>query len=157
MAENQSNEANAQQQNQQQEPDYKALYEQLKADARKWEDRAKANKQKADKYDEMAAGSSSVEERIAALEAENKAMKDAKAHAELVAKVAAATALPEALVATLSGSDEETLTTQAQAISALKPKGAPSAPEAGKFPRDSNADEDAEMKKFVRDLFGESR
>ena len=157
MAENQSNEANAQQQSQQQEPDYKALYEQLKADARKWEDRAKANKQKADKYDEMSAGNTSVEERIAALEAENKAMKDAAAHAQLVAKVASATALPEALVATLSGSDEETLTAQAQAISALKPKGAPSAPEAGKFPRDTNADEDAEMKQFVRDLFGESK
>lgn len=118
-----------------QEPDYKALYEQLKAESRKWEDRSKANKAKADKLDELMAGNESIEERIAALEAENKAMRDAEARHALVAKVAASTGLSESIVATLSGADEEALTAQAQAIADLRPKGAPSAPEAGRFPR----------------------
>lgn len=118
-----------------QEPDYKALYEQLKAESRKWEDRSKQNKAKADKLDELMAGSDSIEERIAALEAENKAMRDAEARRALVAKVAASTGLSESIVATLSGADEEALTAQAQAIADLRPKGAPSAPEAGRFPR----------------------
>lgn len=119
-----------------QEPDYKALYEASVKESRKWEERAKANKGKADKWDELSAGSDSIEERIAALESENKAMKDAKSRQELVAKVAAATGLPESLVATLNGEDEEALTAQAKAIADLKPKGAPQAPEAGKFPRE---------------------
>lgn len=120
-----------------QEPDYKAMYEQLKAESRKWEDRSKQNKAKADKLDELMAGNGSVEDRIAALEAENKAMKDAEARRALVAKVAAATGLTEAIVATLNGSDEEALMAQAQSVAELKPKGAPSAPEAGAFPRDA--------------------
>lgn len=138
-----------------QEPDYKAMYEQLKAESRKWEDRSKQNKAKADKLDELMAGNGSVEGRIAALEAENKAMKDAKARHELVAKVAAATGLSESIVAALNGEDEESLTAQAKAVAELKPKGAPNAPEAGKFPREKQAEgEDAEKRKFVRQLFG---
>lgn len=138
-----------------QEPDYKAMYEQLKAESRKWEDRSKQNKAKADKLDELMAGNGSVEDRIAALEAENKAMKDAKARHELVAKVAAATGLSESIVAALNGEDEESLTAQAKAVAELKPKGAPNAPEAGKFPREKQAEgEDAEKRKFVRQLFG---
>lgn len=138
-----------------QEPDYKALYEQLKAESRKWEDRSKQNKAKADKLDELMAGNDSIEERIAALEAENKAMKDAESRHALVAKVAAATGLSESLVATLNGEDEETLTSQATAIADLKPKGAPNAPEAGKFPRGKKAsDEDSEWRTFTRQLLG---
>lgn len=138
-----------------QEPDYKAMYEQLKTESRKWEERSKANKAKADQLDELMAGNSSVEERIAALEAENKAMKDAKTRHELVAKVAAATGLPESLVANLNGEDEEALTTQAKAFAELKPKGAPTLPEAGKFPREKQFEgDDAEKRKFVRQLFG---
>ena len=134
-------------------PDYKALYEQLKSESRKWEERSKANKAKADQLDQLMAGNSSVEERIAALEAENKQMKDAKARRELVAKVAAATELPESRVATLNGEDEESLTEQAKAIASLKPKGAPNAPEAGKFPREDPKDKDEAMRKFAHDLF----
>lgn len=115
--------------------DYKALCEQLKSESRKWEDRAKQNKEKADRYDQLMAGNESIEQRIAALEAENKAMKDAETRHALVAKVAATAGLPESLVATLNGSDEETLTAQAKAIADLKPKGAPNLPEAGTFPK----------------------
>ena len=135
--------------------DYKALYEQLKADSRKWEERAKANKAKADEYDQLKGGEESIEDRIAKLEAENKAMRDAETRHALVAKVARAVDLPESLVETLSGSDEETLTAQAQAVAELKPKGAPSAPEAGKFPREPNTKSTAE--KFgdvVEELLG---
>lgn len=138
-----------------QKPDYKALYEASVKESRKWEERAKANKDKADKWDEASAGSDSIEERIAALESENKQMKDATARHALVAKVAAATGLSETLVASLNGSDEEALTAQAKAIADLKPKGAPNAPEAGKFPREKQAEgEDAEKRKFVRQLLG---
>ena len=136
-----------------QEPDYKALYEASVKESRKWEERAKANKDKADRWDEVSAGSDSIEERIAALESENKRMRDATARHALVAKVAAATGLSETVVGYLDGPDEETLTAQAKAIADLKPKGAPSAPEAGTFPRGKQA-EDSEERKFVRQLFG---
>lgn len=139
-----------------QEPDYKAMYEASVKESRKWEERAKANKDKADKWDAASAGSDSIEDRIAALESENKQMKDATARHALVAKVAAATGLSEALVESLNGADEEALTAQAKAIADLKPKGAPSAPEAGKFPREQKHGEaDEDKRKFVRQLFGE--
>jgi len=137
-----------------QETDYKSLYEQMKAESRKWEGRAKANKEKADKWDAASGGNESVEERIAKLESENQAMRDAKERHDLVTKVAAATKLEYDVVASLNGTDEETLTKQAQAIAGLKPKGAPNAPEAGKFPRADNAKDD-DKRKFVRQLFGE--
>lgn len=139
----------------QDETDYKALYEQAKADAdkakaaaRKWEERSKANKAKADKYDAATAGEESLEDRIAKLEADKLALQQANARRELVAKVAAEVGISEALVDSLSGTDEETLTKQAQAFAELKPKGAPSAPEAGKFPRNESGRSNA-------DVFGE--
>ena len=134
------------------EPDYKALYEQLKADSRKWEQRAKDNKEKADKWDATTKGNESVEERIAALEAENEAMKAAEARRALVSQVAKDTGLSESIVGSLSGADLDTLTEQAKAVANLKPKGAPSVPEAGKFPRGKA---DSDQKRFVRQLFGE--
>lgn len=130
-----------------QEPDYKALYEQLKAESRKWEDRSKQNKAKADKLDELMAGNDSIEERIAALEAENKAMKDAEKRHALVVKVANETGLSESMVSTLSGADEDSLMEQAKAIAdaidAAKPTGAPNVPEAGKFPREKDGEKSA--------------
>lgn len=123
--------------------DFEALYRQAVKESRKWEERAKANKEKADKWDEAAAGAETLEERLAALESENKAMKDAKARHDLVMKVAEATGISPAIVDTLSGPDEETLTAQALAIAELTPKGAPEAPEAGKFPRKQNTKSNA--------------
>ena len=57
----------------------------------------------------------------------------ASARAKLVDSVAKATGLDRAIVATLSGADEESLTEQAEAIAAIaKPQGgAPRVPEAG--------------------------
>ena len=116
------------------EPDYKALYEEAKANSRKWEERAKANKEKADKYDEAAGDEESLEARIAKLEADKAALERQQERQALVAKVAADTGVAETIVATLNGDDEKSLTAQAQAIAGLMPKGAPFAPEAGKFP-----------------------
>ena len=116
------------------EPDYKALYEQWKSEARKWEDRAKASKEKADKWDAASGGEDSLEERIAKLEADKLALEQEKARHALVAKVAEATGISETLVAALNGSDEDALMAQAKAIAELKPTGAPNVPEAGRFP-----------------------
>ncbi len=121
------------------EVDYKALYEKTLKESRKWEQRSKDNAEKAKKLDELTAGEESLEDRIAKLEAENKRLHDEKERAALVAKVAAETGLSESIVATLAGTDEETLKEQAEAIAALKPKGAPYVPEAGKFPADQGS------------------
>ena len=120
------------------EPDYKALYEEAKANSRKWEERAKANKEKADKYDEATGGEESLEARIAKLEADKAALEQQQERRALVAKVAAEYGLSESIVAVLNGADEQTLGEQAKAIAGLRPSGAPSAPEAGSFPRDGS-------------------
>lgn len=145
---------------QQQEKDYKAMYEAEKAEhekavaeSRKWESRSKANAEAAKKLEELTAGETSVEDRISKLEAANKALEDEKARNALVAKVAASTGLSEAIVSTLNGQDEKSLIAQAQAIAELKPKGAPTAPEAGKFPKDPAKSEQLE---FVRTLLGKN-
>lgn len=126
------------------EPDYKALYEEAKANSRKWEERAKANKDKADKYDEAAAGEESLEARIAKLEADKAELEHQREHQAIVAKVAAEYGLSEAIVGALNGADEDALKEQAKAIADLKPMGAPTAPEAGKFPRNQTSKSKAE-------------
>jgi hypothetical protein len=120
--------------------DYKALYEQTLAESRKWEKRSKANAEKAKAYDELESANKTLEERVGAIEAANKALEGEKARASLVKTVAASTGVSEAIVSTLAGEDEETLTAQAQAIAAAykTPGGAPHAPEAGCFPKDGD-------------------
>lgn len=115
--------------------DYKALYEEAVKESRKWEKRSKDNlAQLNDLKDSKDKPDPTIEERIAALEKENVDLKAASARAKLVDSVAKATGLDRAIVATLSGADEESLTEQAEAIAAIvKPQGgAPLAPEAGK-------------------------
>ena len=114
--------------------DYKALYEEAVKESRKWEKRSKDNlAQLNDLKDSKGKPDPTIEERIAALEKENGDLKAASARAALVDSVAKATGLDRAIVATLSGADEDALTEQAQAIAAIaKPRGgAPSVPEAG--------------------------
>lgn len=134
--------AEQQQATEEQERDYKALWEAAKADAekwksssRKWESSSRSNADKAKAYDEAQAKSRTVEERLAALEGENRALRESKARADLVSSVAKATGVPADVVAMLNGSDSEQLTAQAQAIAeATKTMpSAPSAPEAGKL------------------------
>lgn len=135
------------------QPDYKALYESTKAESRKWERQSKKNFEKAKKYDELVAGEQSVEDRIAALEADKKRLEGEKERAKLVKAVAAETGVPESIVSTLSATDEETMTAQAQAIAEnyKTPGGAPKAPEAGKFPKEDNSETD--MRKFAHSFF----
>ena len=118
--------------------DYKAMYEQAIAESRKWESRSKANADKAKKYDELESAKKTLEERVSDIESRNKALEDEKARAELVKAVASVTGVPESIVSTLSATDEETMTAQANAIAEnyKTPGGAPKAPEAGKFPRE---------------------
>lgn len=115
------------------ERDYKALYEQLKSESRKWESRSKANAKELETLKSKAAADRTVEERLAALEAENESLRASAAHDALVESVAKATGLDRAIVSALNGADEDALTEQANAIAAqLKPRGgAPAAPEAG--------------------------
>jgi len=134
------------------EPDYKALYEQAKADAEKWkahsrknEERAKSNAGAARELGDATQQLEDLSKRLAAIEGENAQLKAEAERAQLVAKVAAATGVPEQIVAALAATDEESLTVQAQAVADLMPKGAPSAPEAGKFPRDAQKRSNAQM------------
>ena len=117
-----------------QEKDYKALYEEAVKESRKWEKRSKENLAQLNGLKEsQGKPDPTIEERIAALEKENGDLKAASARAALVDSVAKATGLDRAIVATLSGADEDALTEQAEAIAAIaKPRGgAPSVPEAG--------------------------
>ena len=116
-----------------QQKDYKALYEEAVKESRKWEKRSKENLAQLNGLKEsQGKPDPTIEERIAALEKENGDLKAASARAALVDSVAKATGLDRAIVATLSGADEDELTEQAQAIAAIaKPRGgAPSVPEA---------------------------
>ena len=124
-----------------QEKDYKAMYEQAISESRKWESRSKANAEKAKKYDELESAKKTLEERVSTIEAANKALEDEKARAALVKAVSKATGVPESIVSTLSATDEETMTAQANAIAEnyKTPGGAPKAPEAGKFPKDGGS------------------
>lgn len=133
-------------------PDYKALYEAAKAESQKWERRSKKNFEKASKYDELVGGEDSIEERIAALEADKQRLEAEKTRAQLVKSVAKATGVPESIVSALSATDEEALTAQAKVIAEnyKTPGGAPAAPEAGMFAqKDARLDE---KRAFVRDL-----
>ncbi len=127
----------AEQSSEQSEQDYKALYEQVKAESRKWESRSKANAKELEALRKQPSKDRTVEDRLAALEAENESLKASAARSSLVDTVAKATGLDRSIVAVLNGADEDALTEQAQAIVAqLKPKStAPEAPEAGKKPK----------------------
>lgn len=135
------------------EPDYKALYEAAKAESQKWERRSKKNFEKASKYDELVGGEGSIEERIAALEADKRRLEDEKSRAQLVKSVAKATGVPESIVSTLSATDEEALTAQAKTIAEnyKTPGGAPRVPESGQFAHEDGKSVD-EKRAFVRDL-----
>ena len=82
------------------EPDYKALWEKSQADlerakanSRKWEDRSKANADKARAFDASQEKAKTVEERLAALERENAGLRAARDRAALVESVSRATGL----------------------------------------------------------------
>lgn len=143
--------------------DYKALYEQAQAEAAKWkeqsrkqESRAKHNAGAAKDLEGALQQLSDLNERLGSIESENSSLKAAAERRKVVAKVAKATGVPEAIVSSLSGNDEKALSAAATAIAeAYKtPGGAPRVPEAGQFPRGKQTGEGDDMRTFVRQLFG---
>ena len=108
-----------------------------RAEAKKWERRARENKRELDAARSEPKADRTVEQRLAALEEENATLRARAERSALVQSVANATGLDAALVSALNGADEDELTSQAQAIAALaRPaKGAPVAPEAGRRDR----------------------
>lgn len=113
-----------------QEPDYKALYEQakaenerVKAESRKWEKRSKANLDAARQAESTA--KKSVEDEVAGLKAQLKRMEDERAHAELVASVAKAKGVPADL---LRGGDEDELNDFADRLAEFAKASAPGVP-----------------------------
>ena len=132
------------------QPDYKALYEQLKADSRKWENRAKDNAEKAKAYDELQAQSKTLEQQVADI----RDQLNRTNMANLRLKVASETGVPENL---LFGSSETELREHADAILKLvdaakvKPA-APVIPTDGKTP--DNAGQLSTLEQQVHNLFG---
>lgn len=113
------------------EPDYRALYEEqraeaerLKAESRKWERRSKENLDAAKQA--RSAARKSVEEEVADLRAQLRRMEEERAHAELVSGVASAKGVPAEL---LRGDDEEELNASADALLAFVRSQAPAAPQ----------------------------
>ena len=121
-----TDEAATEQAAEQPETDYKALYEQAKAESRKREGRPKANTKELEELEALKKQPTrdrTVEGRLAALEKENETLRATAARNVLVDSVAKATGLDKSIVSALSGADEDALTEQAQAIAAqLKPK-----------------------------------
>ena len=145
------------------EPDYKALYEKAQADAERWkaqsrknESRAKSNAGAARDLDEVNQQVAELSQQLAAIQGENAALKAQAARSALVAKVAAETGVPEAIVSKLAPNDEEALTQAATAIAdAYKvPGGAPAAPEAGA--RVQTGDAAYDKKKLFGDYIAEA-
>ena len=108
---------------QQEEPDYKALYEKEKANSSKWEKYAKANLDKAKQYDKASdelgkatAQRTTIEERLRALEDENKQLRGQQARAAAVSEVAGETGLPESVIAALGGNTKDELAESARSV-----------------------------------------
>lgn len=135
------------------EVDFEAKYKEAVAQSRKWEERAKANKEKADKWDEYEQQGMSEAEKVAkraeAAEAELAQLKaDAKRRSD-AHEVAKATGVPENLL--LHCSDREDMESFAEEYAgATKVPAAPPAPESrivrdDEHPEASTRDQFAEM------------
>lgn len=123
-----------------------------KRHSRENEARAKENAEKAKAYDNSLQTSKTMEERIAALEAERDQLASDKERAELVDKVSKATGVPSKVLEMLSGKDEKSLTEQANLIAQSQKK--PSSVvilNDGTTP-DANKRNDSDNMQFVRDL-----
>lgn len=125
-----------------------------KAEARKWEQRAKENKTAADKLAELeAANKSEIEKANDAKAAAEKAAADAKAEA-LRLRIAAKHGISdEDADLFLTGTDEETLTKQAER---LTEKVTEHRKQGNRVPREGSTHQpkDDEMREFARGLFG---
>ena len=89
-----------------QEPDYKALYEAEKAHSRKWEKQAKANRTAADELAKAQEAGKTAEEQIADLKKRLDEKEKAEQRAKLAAKVAEKKGIPADLIV---GDDEDSM------------------------------------------------
>lgn len=128
-----------------------------KAEARKWEARAKENKAKADAYDEAQEAAKSdlqkAQERIAQLEKEQDERKKKDERAALVKKVMADKKVDAKYASLLTADTEEDLIAQAELIGERFAD--PVKSEGGKPPQ--VGDKDAELKAFAHSLFSGNR
>lgn len=90
--------------------------ERLKREARKWEERAKANKNAAPKLDETQEQLANLQAKLEQFETENERMRAYQARREAVATVAANTNIPAAVIANMQGSTVEELTAAANVV-----------------------------------------
>lgn len=125
------------------EPDWKAL-------ARKWENRAKENAEKAKTFDENQARLTELEERAKKAEEELAGAQAKAARSALLSKIASETGVPAEF---LQGETEEDIRKFAKAMSDWHKPIAPYVSNPGKF--DSDADDvDAAKKKLAQQMFG---
>lgn len=114
------------------EVDYEAKWKEAVAQSRKWEERAKANKEKADKWDEYEQQGMSEAEKVAkraeAAEAELAQLKADAKRREDAHEVAKATGVPESLLLHCS-SREDMESFAEEYASATKLPAAPAAPQ----------------------------
>ena len=105
--------------------DWKAQYEEMRAHARDWENKAKANKGAADELEKLKAENLSEQEKAIAraekAEAELQKLKANAERAEVCARIASKTKLPLEVIQTLNGEDEDALAQQANALKKLLP------------------------------------
>lgn len=130
-------------------PDYKALYEAAKANSRKWEKQAKANKGAASALDEANQAKKSADEKIAELEKRLDAKEKAEKRAKTAAKVAQEKGVPADLIV---GEDEESMAAWAdKMLAAFKTKPAPKVEKPGSFPKPGDGDK-TELRDFAKQL-----
>lgn len=105
------------------QPDYKALYEAERANARKWEKRSKENYKAAKAAKEDA--EKTAEERVAQLEGELESMRAEREHDAMVRRVSEEKGVPASL---LTGDTEDELNARADALIEWSQKAAPKTP-----------------------------
>lgn len=134
-----------------QEPDYKALYEQEKANSRKWEGRAKVNKTAADELAKAQEAGKTADEKIASLEKRLDEKEKAEKRMKLVAAVAEKKGVPADM---LAGDTEEELEKWADKMLAYAKKSpAAKSDKPGKFDRSGDKTESG-LRSFTRQLLG---
>lgn len=134
----------------QQEPDYKALYEQEKAHSRAWEKKAKANRTAADELAKAQEAGKTAEERIADLTKRLDEKEKAEQRAKLAAKVAEKKGIPVDLIV---GDDEEAMGDFAdRMLKHFQKKPAPKVDKPGSFDR-SDGKDDSGLRGLTKQLF----
>ena len=133
------------------QPDYKALYEAAKANSRKWEKQAKANKDAAAALGEANQAKKTADEQIAELTKRLDDKEKAEQRTKIAAKVAQEKGVPADLIV---GDDEESMAEWAdKMLAAFKTKPAPRVEKPGSFAKDDGKDR-TELRDFASALLG---